>query len=155
ALLQKLDVPGESDAGEQTAMTVLPLGRVEPDQALEEALRLVFSGRRAGKFVVDRRRHVVLGSGNAATVQGVKALLDQLNSLSEDTVESSIDLSVRLFWLVSGQPTKDAARLPDDLKEVAADLEKLGLDKPRLATQLLVHAALGTPFEVGGTAHLD
>jgi type II secretory pathway component GspD/PulD (secretin) len=155
ALLQKLDVPGESDAGERTEMKVLPLGRVEPDQALEEALRLVFGNRRPGRFVVDRRRHAVLVSGNAATFQEVKLLLDQLSALSEDSGEPSLDLSVRLFWLVSGQPTKDAVRLPDDLKEVAADLEKLGLDKPRLATQVLAHATLGTPFEVGGTAHLD
>jgi hypothetical protein len=156
ALLEKLDVPGESNAGERTELKAIPLGRVEPDQGLEQALRLVLDGRRPGKFVVDRRRRLVLVEGNAATLQEVQTLLAQLDLLSENRGEQPIvELPVRLFWLVSGQPPKDAARLHDELKEVAADLEKLGMDKPRVATQVLVHAALDTPFEISGTAHLD
>src|SRR5262249_31423441 len=69
ALLQKLDVSGEPNAGERTELKAFPLGRVEPDQGLEEALRLVLGGRGAGKFVVDRRRRLVLVSGNPATLQ--------------------------------------------------------------------------------------
>jgi hypothetical protein len=155
ALLEKLDVPGEADAGERTELRAFPLGRIEPDQGLEAALRLVLDGRGPPRFVVDRQRRLVLVSGNAATLREVQALLAQLDVQHESRGDPGVELAVRLFWLVGGQPPKDAARLPDDLKDVAADLEKLGLDKPRVATQLLVHASLDTPFEVSGTAHLD
>jgi hypothetical protein len=63
-------------------------------------------------------------------------------------------LQVRLFWLVNGAAAKVAPGLPDDLKELAAELSKLGLDQPRLATRLALSTTLNTRFEGTGVAAL-
>lgn len=86
-LLQKLDT--EDARGEvRTEIRVFELGRLEPDDALEASLRLVFDGRRTGKFVLDRRRRVVVASADVPTLMIAEGLLKRLGELPEPKVET-------------------------------------------------------------------
>jgi type II secretory pathway component GspD/PulD (secretin) len=154
AILQKIDTEGASkDEGRQD-LKIFPLNRIEPDQSLSEALQLVF--RHPGKFVVDRRRRLVLASGDQKTLASVEELLTRLDIMSEGKTEPAAgELQVRVFWLTSGLPRKKTAALPDDLKDVEAELGELGVDKPRLATQVAVSTVAGAHFEMSGVAQLD
>jgi type II secretory pathway component GspD/PulD (secretin) len=147
ALLKAIDVPGEV-RDLRPELRTFPLKEVEPDAALEQALRLAVG--REGKFVVDRRRRVVLASGDRKTLDSVAALLSALATLRERKAEPAGDLRVSVFWLV-GEGRRGAPRLPDELKEAAAELGKLGLDGLRLAGRISVALTGAAPFESSGT----
>jgi type II secretory pathway component GspD/PulD (secretin) len=80
-LLQKIDTEGDARGGAATEVRVFELGRLEPDDALEASLRLVFEGRRAGQFVLDRGRRVVVASADRPTLLAAEALLKRLGGL--------------------------------------------------------------------------
>jgi hypothetical protein len=159
-IVREIDTEGAGreagrDAG-RPELRVFVLKHAEPDQGLDEALRLVFDGRQPGKFVVDRRLRAVIASGDRNTLEVMEALLTNLDTLSEQKPRAAgVELQVRVFWLTGGPARKDAPGLPDDLKEVAAELAKLGVDKPHLATQVSVSTLPDTRFETSGVAALD
>jgi type II secretory pathway component GspD/PulD (secretin) len=155
AILQKIDIAG-STADRRPELRVYPLNHIVPDQALDEALRLVFAGGRQGKFVVDRRLRVVIASGDPMTLDAVEAALSRLESVARDrTAPAPAGLEVRLFWLVGAPARKGATGLPDDLKDLAADLGKRGIDRPSLATQVSVRTVSLARFETSGMVQLD
>jgi type II secretory pathway component GspD/PulD (secretin) len=80
-VLQKLDTEGDARGQARTEVRVFELGRLEPDDALEASLRLVFGGRRAGQFVLDRGRRVVVASADRPTLVAAEALLKRLGGL--------------------------------------------------------------------------
>ena len=64
-------------------------------------------------------------------------------------------MQVRIVWLASGIAPDQASKPPEDLKEVVAELAKLGVEDPRLVSQAIVTAQLGRQFRVEGSAGRD
>jgi hypothetical protein len=157
ALLNKIDVEGSEKGAGAPELRIFALKRCEPDAGLEATLRmLVGDPRGSTRFVLDRARRQVLIYGDRNTLDLVEALLTRLEDAAEARPEpAAAGLEVRVFWVVSGPGHDDAARPPDDLKEAAPDLARLGIDRPRLAAQLSVSTTPGAPFETAGVASLD
>lgn len=78
--LEGLDPGGKNPRGE---VRVLKLGRLDPDDALERSLQLVFRGPGSGGFVLDRGRRVVVASADRATLATAEALLKRLGNLPQ------------------------------------------------------------------------
>ncbi len=154
ALLNKLDAASkDTDVDVPTRpLMVYQLHGTAPDEALEQALRLIFRNPAAGNFSVDRQRKLVIVTANRPTTDAVEALLQRL----EGTAPSpGRDLQVRVVWLVNGPGTDEMPAPPGDLKDVLADLAKVGVDRPRLAGQTLVSVTANRQFQARGVAKLD
>ncbi len=144
-ILPKVDVARTDDANK---LTVFQLRNTAPDPALEQALRLVSTDR--NKVAVDRQRKTVVVYADKKTTADVEALLNRLEAQAAGPPAG--DVQVRVVWLTSGPGREEAASLPDDLKDVAAGLAKLGIAKPRLAAQTAVNAAPNAQFQATGVA---
>jgi hypothetical protein len=154
AILTRLDVEGGSREDVRPFVKIFPLDRIEPDESLESALKLVFAGS-PGKFTIDHRRRLVVALGTPPTLEEVHKLLTGLSLMSDARPgPPDVELQIRLFWLVNGPARKDAPGLPAELKEIAPELARLGLDKPSLATQVSVSTVPGSKFEASGVAEL-
>lgn len=146
--IAKVDVEGAEAAAAPPRMRIFPLRHIEPDQFLEEAIKIAIqSGTTGGSFAVDRPRKSVLVSGGQSAIEAVASLLASLDTPAARTQ----DLQVRVVWLVSGG---DAPAPPDDLKEVLPALAKLGIDKPRLAAQTVVNTTPNAQFQAQGVTKI-
>lgn len=87
-LLQILESQDPTDRGARVEVRVLELGRLEPDDALERSLQLVFRGPGASRFVLDRGRRVVVASADQATLAAAEALLRRLGELPQPGPEA-------------------------------------------------------------------
>ena len=115
-ILSKLDAPlpdGEAVRGPH----VFRLEGIEPNQALEETLRLVFKKSENGNFALDPQRRLLIVSADENTIKTVARLLASLAEHQESSPRS-LEMQVRVVWLVSGLTREDAAAPPDDLKEI-------------------------------------
>jgi hypothetical protein len=153
ALVAKLDTPDADNAAAEPETRIFPLQGIEIDKGLEDSLRLIYSSPAVGNFAVDRQRKLVIASGRENTLKLVAKLLTDLEQAARAPL--TVDVRVRVVWLVSGVTREDAPPPPDDLKEILPSLAKLGIDKPRLAAQAVVNAAAGARFQTKGTARLD
>jgi hypothetical protein len=151
-IIAKLDVPRD-DTSARPQLQVFQLQSIEPDEALEEALRLVIKGKRGANFALDNRRKVLVVSADEVTLKTIETLLAQLKG--EWGTGPGADVQVRVIWLISGPGRPDEPAAPDDLKEVLPALAKLGIDRPRLAAQTLVNVNPNANFTARGTARLE
>jgi hypothetical protein len=159
-LIQSLDVqrPRLDDALQ--AVTI-PLVNVAPDQELEKVLRLIFQSG-GGNFALDSHRRAVVLLAEAPAREKAQRLLIALEDLQRTRAQKSADgeknaeLRTRIVWLVSGfkGDIPASSAFPPDLADVAAELAKMGIEKPRLVSQVLMNTAVATPFEIIGTAQL-
>jgi hypothetical protein len=150
-LIRKLDTPqAESDV--PLRLHVYQLQSIEPDKAVEDALRLVFKGG-GGNFSLDRQRKQVIVYANEATVKTAEALLMRLEQQAHVRPEPNVQ--VRVVWLVNGPAREDAPQPPDDLKDVLPTLAKMAIDRPRLAAQAMVNVTPNVEFQAKGVAKLD
>jgi hypothetical protein len=150
-VLAKIDVAGDNELVRR--LQVYELRALEPDKALEDALRLVVSGSAGGNFAVDRARKLVIVSGSERTLKEVEALLVRLDDRVARPVE---DVQVRVVWLANNPNREEKATPPpDDLKEMLPFLAKLGVDQPRLVTQTLVNVTPNAEFRAKGVAKLN
>lgn len=150
-IISKVDVPAKEDNAPQR-LEVFTLKSVEPDQVLQEALRLVVRpGGGKSNFTLDPRRKQVILWADPATTVLVQSLLNRLEGQSR----SDMDVRVRVVWLVNGLARDDAPQPPEDLKEVLPDLAKLGIDRPRLVAQTMVNVTPNMQFQTKGVAKLD
>jgi hypothetical protein len=153
-LIKVLDVQtGPREEANARRVEVLFLGNLEPDEGLENALKLAVDGRPA-RLALDRQRRAVVLSSDRQTREEVIRVLKKLDD-AQDVRGMVIDMQVRVVWLVSGLKREDAPGVPADLKEVSAELAKLGIDKPQLAAQVLVNTPLSDRFQVEGSTKLD
>jgi hypothetical protein len=153
AVLGKLDVPDADSDRPRPQVRVFALRALEPDKFLQDALQLVIPpGGGYGNFALDPQRKQVVVSADDPTLRTVEALLSRLedHALGRPTP----NVQVRVVWLVSGATRADAAGPPDDLKEVLPGLAKLGIDRPRLAAQMLVNVTPNTQFQAKGVTEL-
>jgi type II secretory pathway component GspD/PulD (secretin) len=159
-LLSTLDVQSSKRDGEGgPKLRVYPLGRVEPDNSLAEALTLAFGGRE-GRFALDRERKLLIVQGDEQALATAEMLLRSLEAAARPapdqgrTKAKPAELQVRVVWLVSGPFPDQQPMPPEDLKEVVGELAKIGIMEPRLAAQVIVNAAAKAPFEMVGSATL-
>jgi hypothetical protein len=155
AILGKIDTessaPPESPRSE---IKLVSLAGLEADKGVEDMLRLVFAGDR-GRFVVNRQLGIVMLTGDQISVEKAVVLLEQLASLGRRKGDfAATELQVRIFWVVSGGARKDAAALPEGLEAVTAELSRLGMNKPSLATQVALRTVPGGKFESGSVVEL-
>jgi hypothetical protein len=135
-------------------ISVFPLLSVEPDQALMQALGLIFDKKTSGNFAVDDSRKIVVVSADPATTEAVAALLARLDHMRPSR-PSRMDIQLRVVWLVDTSffgPDAKAPAEPDDLKTLLPGLAKLGIPQPRVAAQMLVNTQPNMRFSVRGTA---
>jgi hypothetical protein len=145
--IAKVDVEGAEAAAAPPRMKILPLRHIEPDQYLEEAIKIALLGGSGGSFAVDRPRKSVFVTGGQGAIDAVASLLASLDTPAARTQ----DLQVRIVWLVS---SGEAPAPPDDLKEVLPALAKLGIDKPRLAAQTVVNTTPNAQFQAQGVTKI-
>jgi hypothetical protein len=157
AILMRIDVEGSARLGDAPQVKVFSLAQyhVEPDEGLEAMLRVLMPAPRSGKFTVDARRKVVVVYADQPTVERVQVLLMSLRMERETKPEPAVeDLQVRLFWIVSGGGRKGGSDLPDNFKEIAGELTRLGMANPRLAAQITLRTETGVRFESATTVAL-
>jgi hypothetical protein len=156
-LVRKVDT--EAAGPPPRKISVYSLRSIEPDDALEAGLKLLFKGS-TGNFAVDRARKTVIVSANQATTDIVDSVLAKLEALQKE--RPAQDMQIRVVWLVNITEKADAADTPalalpaplDDLKEVLPGLAKLGITEPRVAAQFFISAKSNTPFLASGTGRL-
>jgi hypothetical protein len=155
AILSKIDTERPGPEGGRPEIRLMPLGSVEPDETLERALQLLLPAGGKGKVLVDRGRRQVIAFADEPTLDRIRVLLRNLEVLGDPrgeprgTPPPPLDVQVRLFWLLPGKGAKNAPGLPDELKGLAGELGKEGLDSPRLGARLSLVTMLGHPFEAG------
>jgi type II secretory pathway component GspD/PulD (secretin) len=157
AILMKIDVEGSARAGDAPQVKVFSLAHyhVEPDEGLEAMVRVLIPTARTGKFTVDARRNVVVVFADQPTIERVQVLLISLRMERETKPQPAVeDLQLRLFWIVSGAGRRGGSDLPEDFKEIAGELTRLGMASPRLATQITFRTETGARFESAATVAL-
>lgn len=151
-VIRMVDVPRPDQEAAPLELKVYELRAVEPDKALEDALRLVFRPGVSGNFALDKTRKLVIISADRRTAQAAEALLVRLEDLP--TGRPAVDLQVRVVWLVNGGP-QNTPPPPADLKEALPGLVRFGIDQPRVAAQTVVSITPNAEFRARGTAKLD
>jgi hypothetical protein len=148
-LIEKIDVP---KATTEAPVQFLPLRNTKADLALENALHRFLP---SGSYFLDYERNLVILSGDEKTQQTAVRLIDRLDRPTERAKAPDQQVQIRVIWLASGLDKKDGRKPPEDMKPVVAELEKMGIEEPRLVTQTLVTALPGKEFRVEGLAGLD
>jgi hypothetical protein len=148
-LLARLDAAAPAEAEAPQRFNIYSLKNIEPDKSLEEALKIVTRG----PFSLDRQRKLVIVRADRRGAEEVEALLSRMEAQANRPL--SQDVQVRVVWLVSGPTKEEAPPLPGDLKNLTADLARLGIDHPRLAAQALVNVTPGAEFQASGRASLS
>jgi hypothetical protein len=158
AITSKIDVEGSGKAGDLPQLKVFPLAQVgiEPDAGLETMLKMLIPAGRSGKFTLEARRKVLVVYADPPSIERVAMLLTtlQMERGTKPAAMTSSEIQVRLFWLVSGAGRRTGAELPDNLKDLAGELSKLGMVHPRLATQVTIATETGTRFETSAAVAL-
>ncbi len=150
----KLDVEAPRDASAVEKISVFDLRSVEPDEALQKALRVVFPGNSSDTFAIDRVRKTVVVRADPVKTEAVQALLSRLEDLG--TTRPDEDVQVRVIWMIDSERQRKEAKEeigqtpPSDLKDVLPGLVKLGIHEPRVYAQLVVNAQPNKRFEAKG-----
>jgi hypothetical protein len=153
-LIQKLEdtLLAQGDSQAVTRFHIIPLKHTRVDEKLEKTLKLILSGPNI-RFALDPQRNQVVVVANEATIQKVQQLLRGLDE--PPTISGPARLQVRVVWLATGHPSKDAPKPPPDLKEVTAELAKVGVEDLRLVSQSIINTTANAEFQMSGTARLD
>jgi hypothetical protein len=153
SVIQKVDAPGpEQDA--QAQLRIFALRALEPDKTLEETLAMALRRSPTNNFTLDKVRRLVIVTGDREMMKVAEALIARLEDSAVRPAPAE-DVQVRVVWLASGPVQGAGAPLPDDLKEVAPALAKVGLGEPRLVAQTLVSARPNASFQTMGMTKLD
>ena len=152
-LLQRLDIPPDPIGGIQ--LKVFSIVNADATTIAETVFEL-FEGDEA-KFSVDPRTNSIVATGSEETLEVIEALLLRLDDEKFGVTRESpsTTLQVRVVWLVSGLEGEEAAQPADDLKEVLAELAKLGVTGVRQGAQAVVNTTPGGDFQVSCAPRLD
>jgi Bacterial type II/III secretion system short domain len=154
-LIQVLDDAAAQVPDESHDFLVVRLRGIEPDKKLVEALQLLLPNAKAGRFIVDPGRKLLLVQGSPALHKAVQALLTRIEMESMPSSAADNGLQVRLLWLVGGKLAKADGVPVGAFADLADDLKKLGLDPFRFGAHALVHATPAAPFTVTGSAAIE
>jgi|SRR5262245_56451543 len=159
ALLAPLTAAAQPPAADAPETHVLPLNHVRAQDAARVIRELLGDGGQAKmryRLAFDERTNTLFLTADAADLARVAQVVKALDVPSDAGPPTDpTEYEVRLFWLVAGPTREEPAKLPDDLKDVAAGLTRSGLEKPRLAAQVAVPVTRGSPFEAAGLVQLD
>ncbi len=150
AILNKIDVEGSAPVSDAPVLKIFRLGPygVDPDEHLKSMLQTLIPAGRNGRFIIDAGRRMVMLYADPTTQQRVQMLLSELGTQRDARqAKPATDLQVRLYWLVGGRGRRIGQDLPDNFKEIAGELGRLGMAQPRLATQMMIATEIGTRFE--------
>jgi hypothetical protein len=150
-LISAIDVERGDAAKNEPRSEVYSLHFTRADNYLEQELARAIGGH--GSVGVDYGRNKVVLTGDEKTVHTVRRLLEELDRPAAQQPVTP-DMQVRIVWLVSGATGKELSKPPEDLRDVVAELAKLGVENPRLVTQTIVAARLDKQFRVEGLAQL-
>jgi hypothetical protein len=149
-LLQAIDVPVASQPAGHPELFIVRLNHADPG-LVENALRLLFPAKEAGRFLVDRDQRLVLLYARGDLLDTAKALLSRLEESPGTAPQPNLEWQVRIIWLRNAPADDKAAKaLPKDFADLHGDLAKLGLDRPAVAGQLMVRLTPQLPFEIAG-----
>lgn len=152
AMVARLDVrPQPSEEPKGRRLSVLPVASMRPENSTSLIQIVELALGRNGRFAIDPARKAVVVHADEA---GAKSVSEVLARLEAEVARPAQDVQVRIVCLVQGDPREEAPAPPSDLKEVMPVLAKLGMDRPRLAAQTLVHASANHPFVTQGVSKL-
>jgi Bacterial type II/III secretion system short domain len=149
-LIKNLDVPKPSS--EESRVVFLPLKYTKIDSGLQNALARLLP---SNSYVFDVERNQIIVSGDKKILEAAMFLLDKLDRPPDTPKISPKEMQIRVIWLASGPPHKEGRKPPDDMKEVVAELAKMGVEQPRLVAQTMVSTLPGNQFRTEGLAELD
>jgi hypothetical protein len=158
ALLGKIDV--EAPAKERAAfkLMLIPLRPHSFEkESLEAALRIIFDGRQSDRYALDRNLGWVILYGDPQRLDNAVQLVRLLSEAGSRRQPESAgnDLELHVYWVVSAPTREGTPKTLEDFREATADLARLGIDRPRLAGQVVVTATPGGRFEVAGLGGAD
>ena len=131
-LLKKLDVPAAS-LGPDQSIKVFTLLNADPASA---AKALSTIGSKGIRVSIDERMRSIIVAGSMGDVNVAEALIGKLD---ERGTEAVTRYEVRVIWLAGGLSGEDRGEPPaDDLKDVVAELARLGIRDPRQVGQMVV-----------------
>ena len=146
-LLKKLDVPPEEKESQIKVFSLVYADPVSTAKMLAQILPKVDA-----HIAVDEQTRSIVMSGSPDTLRIAEALVQRLDEgQTVERTRPSGSYEVRIVWLAGGLPGENRGEpLAADLKDVAAELARLGMKDPRQIGQFTVltaHAftAKGTP----------
>jgi hypothetical protein len=153
-ILQTLDDAAARVVDDNHEFYVIRLRNLEADQKLLDALRMLLPNAKAGRFVLDPGRKLLLVQGPPWLQKAVETALLQIEAAAP--VPAAKGLQVRLLWLVGGKLVEGDGGIPASVfQDVADDLKKLALNPTRIAGNTLVHVTAGARFTISGSAVAD
>jgi hypothetical protein len=156
-----LQPPGRLGGADKVETHVFHLKYIRATEAtriLRDLLGNEVGPKGALRLSVEEDSNTLLVRGDPDRILQVAAILQRIDVEAADRAAAKPepatgDYQVRVFWLVNNPDRKEAGELAGDLRDVAAELGKMGIDRIRLAAQVAV--APGGRFELNGTAKLD
>jgi hypothetical protein len=136
-------------------LNIIRLRHIRADNLLESALKTVL-GHGPVKIALDPTTNSVMLAGERSATDALAVLIERLDQPPRKE-PAGREMQVRVVWLASGprsDDVKEAPQPPADLKEVVAELAKIGVRDPILVSQAVVNAATNGNFEIQGSAHL-
>lgn len=132
---------------------------LDDPRALAEILAIVFE-KEGGKFAFDDRGGQLIITGSPEMVEKAVALVKQMveSAKTRRPTNQTTDpnptreFQLRIVWLASAAKEADVKKVPDDLKAVVAELDKIGVRQVGLIAQTIVNISPNTEFSTEGTA---
>ncbi len=153
AVLKIIDVLAPVKNEEQ--IKVFTLVNVDPESAAK-ALKTVLPQNI--RIAIDERARSLIATGSNEALNVAEAILTKLDENSRIVSHIVANYEVRVDWLASGLTGEDRGLPPaDDLKDVVAELSRMGIKDPREVGQLVVQTmtsgASPGNFDVKGSPH--
>jgi hypothetical protein len=127
----------------ETQIKVFSLLHAEPTSAVKLLATLLPQNTR---IAVDERTRSLVASGSRNALAIAEAVLTKLDvEAVGERPKSSANYEVRVLWLANDNKGKPPA---DDLKDVVAEIARLGVKDPRQIGQIIVRTSAGNPFQL-------
>jgi hypothetical protein len=142
--IKQLDV---APVQRETQLKVFTLVNAEPSSIAQVLAKLL---PKEVRIAIDERTRTIIASGPPDALNVAQALLTRLDEAAKtDRPEPSASYEVRLVWLASGLTEDNKGEPPgDDLKDVVAELSRLGIKDPRQVGQMVVQNTSGGNFQI-------
>ncbi|MGO9114593.1 MAG: secretin N-terminal domain-containing protein [Thermoguttaceae bacterium] len=140
-LLKKVDVPPMAEEPEQQ-IKIFTLINADPASAAKAISTIGLKGLRVS---IDERSRSIIAVGSMETLNIAEALITKLDDPPTTAVRR---YDVRVIWLASGLTGEGRGEPPtDDLKDVVAELSRLGIKDPRQVGQMVVQTSSGGSYQ--------
>lgn len=108
------------------------------------------------RVAFDQRTNSIFARGWPTALMSLSATLERLDVLPPDARRSLQGLRVRIVWLVEGREEQKLPAPSADLREVVAELTRLGFEDLGRVSQVLVHVDAGlAKFKAAGNAEWE